>query len=415
MCMDARTLLEPLREPWLNAATDALARGEATRAGLRPQLLDFFDRLLSALAQGDPTPLNIVVTTWAWSLTSTDLSDERLTVLDALRVLGGVTLRVVRRHLPPEQALQVLEPLLPLWLHAFAYAAEQELQAQMEHARIELAKVQQDLERLDRSKSNFVSVAAHELKTPLTLIEGYAAMLEDTLRSAPAPLREQSQPLLQGIHRGCERTREIVDNLIDVSLIDNNLLRLSFQPLWLHQLFNALVAELAPVLEKRHLTLSVEPFLGSRHLIFGDITRLQQAFRHLLLNAIKYTPDGGRITVDGRLLPGFVEVRISDTGIGIAPENQRLIFEKFGRVGDPRTHSSSKTGFKGGGPGLGLSIVKGIIEAHGGTIWVESPGYDEEKCPGSTFHVLLPLRSAPPDEDETRGLEQLAAYLTQGE
>jgi signal transduction histidine kinase len=118
----------------------------------------------------------------------------------------------------------------------------------------------------------------------------------------------------------------------------------------------------------------------------------------VITNAIKYTPDGGKISVDGRTLPGFVEITVTDTGIGIAPENHTRIFEKFGRLGNVSLHSTGKTKFKGGGPGLGLPITKGVIEAHGGAIWVESDGYDEVRCPGSTFHILLPIRKTPPDD-----------------
>jgi signal transduction histidine kinase len=135
---------------------------------------------------------------------------------------------------------------------------------------------------------------------------------------------------------------------------------------------------------------------------FGDIERLHQAFRNVYANAVKYTPDGGKIRVDGRLLPGFIEVVIQDSGIGIDPENHLRIFEKFGSLGDVSLHSSGKTKFKGGGPGLGLPITKGILEAHGGSIWVESERCDEQSCPGSTFHILLPIHKTPPDERSAR-------------
>ena len=106
-----------------------------------------------------------------------------------------------------------------------------------------------------------------------------------------------------------------------------------------------------------------------------------------------------KITIDGRTLPGFIEVIVADTGIGISAENQSLIFEKFGQLGRVELHSSGKTKFKGGGPGLGLPIARGILEAHGGSIWVESDGYDEIKCPGSTFHILVPARTDTPDAE----------------
>ena len=124
--------------------------------------------------------------------------------------------------------------------------------------------------------------------------------------------------------------------------------------------------------------------------------------KNVISNAIKFTPDQGRITIDGRSLPGFIELTIADTGIGISTENQTRIFENFGQVERVNLHSSGKTKFKGGGPGLGLPITRGIIEAHGGTIWVEFPGYDEEKCPGSTFHILIPIRTERTDPKVTK-------------
>jgi signal transduction histidine kinase len=95
-------------------------------------------------------------------------------------------------------------------------------------------------------------------------------------------------------------------------------------------------------------------------------------------------------------LAGFVDIQVRDAGIGIDAENLESIFEKFGSIADASLHSSSKTKFKGGGPGLGLPIARGIVEAHGGRVWAESPGHHEENFPGSTFHIELPLWLAPP-------------------
>jgi signal transduction histidine kinase len=122
-----------------------------------------------------------------------------------------------------------------------------------------------------------------------------------------------------------------------------------------------------------------------------DVDLMQKLFYHLIGNAVKYTPNGKAIVVSGYAGEGAVEIVVSDTGIGIAPEYHELIFEKFFQTGQVAFHSSGKTKFKGGGPGLGLAIAKGIVEAHGGRIWVTSPGYDETLCPGSQFHVMLPI------------------------
>jgi signal transduction histidine kinase len=258
----------------------------------------------------------------------------------------------------------------------------------------ELSEIQTKLERLDRSKSNFISVAAHELKTPLTLIEGYTTMMQDGNKNGQ---ENHFDILIEGVNNGIRRLRAIVDDMIDVSLIDNNLLSLNFQPVWVNRLLDLIAKELHDSVKGRKQTMDIRPFPGSEQMFFGDPERLYQAFFNVLSNAIKFTPDGGMITVDGRLLPGFLEITVVDTGIGISTKDQETIFEKFGQLGNASLHSSGKTKFKGGGPGLGLPIAKGIISAHGGTIWVESEGQDEKTCPGSTFHILLPIRTESPD------------------
>jgi len=305
-------------------------------------------------------------------------------------------LDVAREILTEADALSLLSLAAPAFVYAFQTAARLEMERTIERISWDLEKANASLQRLDKSKSNFISVAAHELKTPLTLIEGYAAMLRDQL---PASAEfEQARIILKGVNNGTRRLREIIDDMIDVSLIDNQLLSLNFQPVWINRLIDLLHKDLARSLEERQQILEIYPFDGWAEMTFGDSERLYQAFRNVLLNSIKYTPDGGKISISGRQLPGFVEIIIADTGIGIDPEDHLRIFDKFGNLGDVSLHSSGKTKYKGGGPGLGLSITKGIIEAHGGSIWVESPGYDEIKCPGSTFHILLPLRKTPPDD-----------------
>jgi signal transduction histidine kinase len=137
--------------------------------------------------------------------------------------------------------------------------------------------------------------------------------------------------------------------------------------------------------------------------ITGDFQRLVQVVSNLGYNALKYTPDGGRVTISAEVLKddegdaSEIELVFADTGVGIDPRNHELVFEKFFRAYDPQLHSTGNTKFMGAGPGLGLSIVRGIVEAHGGRIWVESPGYDPDRCPGSEFHVVLPIKASLPE------------------
>jgi signal transduction histidine kinase len=187
---------------------------------------------------------------------------------------------------------------------------------------------------------------------------------------------------------------DIVDSMLDVSRIDSNTLFLRKTGLRLDLLVKKVNKRFEKAFEERNIAVNTDG-LQDLPLVPADPDLLVKVFHNIIMNAIKFTPDGGSITISGRYLngnmPPQVEVAVRDTGIGIEPALQHLIFEKFNQTGDVLLHSSGKTKFKGGGPGLGLAIARGIVEAHGGRIWVESPGYNEEVYPGSTFFVSLPV------------------------
>jgi signal transduction histidine kinase len=392
--------LEKIRIPWLNRISRRLARGEEVREGFLQTLNRFFDLMLQAADTGDPGWLTPLLDEWVLARTESELANRDTSLPPILDEILLQTYEVIRETLSDADGLNLMGAILPVYTFAFEYTTRKETNRHIEHVSAELEEAQLQMERLDQSKSDFIAIAAHELKTPLTLIEGYTAMLRDKLPGVDPD--QQVDVLLNGMDHGARRLRQIVDDMIDVSLIDNRLLALNFQPVWLNRLFKVIQHEFAGIVQKRSLNLAVCPFPGSDEMMFGDDERLYQALRNVVSNAIKYTPDGGKITIDGRLLPGFIEVTVKDSGIGIDPEDYLHIFEKFGRLGNVSLHSSGKTKYKGGGPGLGLPISKGIIEAHGGAIWVESKGYDEETYPGTIFHILLPLRKEPPDDQSAR-------------
>lgn len=389
-------LLRQIRDPWLSRISQKLSRAEGGRELILDELSRFYDMLIEAVESGDPGWLKPILIDWASSRTETDMSDEQITLSPVLSTIVIETVSIARDSLEDGQVVEMMDTLLPIFNYSYEQIAQHEALVRIGYISTRLEKVQKELEKLDRSKSDFIAVAAHELKTPLTLIEGYSSMLREQISNWEGG--ETSTVLLRGMDNGIERLGEIINDMIDVSMIDTEMLALNFQPTWLNRLFDVLGNELKEHVEERGQTLEILDFEGSNEKIFADSERLYQALRNLLTNAIKYTPDGGHIRVDGRKLSGFIEVLVSDNGIGIDPEFQSRIFEKFGGLGDIALHSSSKIKFKGGGPGLGLPITKGILEAHGGSIWVESEGYDEEKMPGATFHVLIPIRKEPPDE-----------------
>jgi signal transduction histidine kinase len=391
--------LKQIRSIWLTKISHRMARGEGVRESFLRELDQFYTLLLQAIDSGDPTWMDTLLDGWVEARTQTDLQNRDTSLAPVLESIWLESFEIARENLEKQDALNLISALMPLYTHSLEYTMRKETRQYIEYVSGELETAKNKLERLDKSKSDFISIAAHELKTPLTLIEGYAAMLKERLE---IQRETQADIYLKGVDNGTRRLEEIIDDMVDVSMIDNSMLSLSFQPVWLNRLFNVLVNEFHQTMEERNLTFSIKSFPGSDEMTFGDSERLYQAFRNLVSNSIKFTPDGGKIVIDGRRLPGFIEVTFKDTGIGIDPEDHDRIFEKFGRIGSVSLHSSGKTKFKGGGPGLGLPITKGIIEAHGGAIWVESPGYDETNCPGTIFHILIPVRKEPPDSHTAR-------------
>ena len=270
----------------------------------------------------------------------------------------------------------------------------------MEYA-TEVSRANRELLRLEQAKTDFISIAAHELKTPLTLIQGYVNILKEL------EINQQVTSLVKGISRGSERMNNIIEDMLDLSAMDMRRMRLMLQRSNLKTTIQLVVAQAHHTLQDRQQTLET---INLEQLpdIEADDTRLYQIFKQLVSNAIKYTPDGGHITITGKLIPAKnnssekAKITFQDTGIGIAPEDKENIFRKFYRVGDSARHSTGETKFMGAGPGLGLAIVKGLVEAHGGQISVESPGFDMQNYPGSTFTVILPTKAAPQPDIETK-------------
>jgi signal transduction histidine kinase len=266
------------------------------------------------------------------------------------------------------------------------------LNNQLSQAYRDLDKANRDLERLDQTKSDFISIASHELRTPLTVMRGYTEMLLDDHN-----VDDNIKQVVSSIHKSTLRLHEIMDSMFDIAQIDARALQLHIQPVDTAALVRDVCTGLKKSLADRRLSLTLN--LPPLPTLKADPNILRKVFSHLLSNAVKFTPNDGAIRVTGTIAPpsqidlpnGGVEIIVSDTGVGVDPDFQEVIFTKFYQPGELGKHSTSQSRFKGGGAGLGLALSKGIVEAHGGRIWVESTGHDEVNLPGSQFHVLLPL------------------------
>ncbi len=306
------------------------------------------------------------------------------------------------RDSSPEAALESWQRLDRPFTHALVEVSRLAGSSDYSTMLSYMEDLKRQVEVLERSKANFITVAAHELRTPLTILEGYASMVRNQV---PAD-DQQVHLMLDGMNNGIRRLKAIIGDMIDVTMIDSQALSISFQPLNLDKIVRMAADNLADAFTEREVRLEVFslPVDGP---IYADPSRLFQALTKLLRNGLKYTPDGGAVRVSGQLtrqdeqsedVAGYIDIQIADTGIGIPVDQLEAIFEKFGGFRDAALHSSGQTRFKAGGPGLGLQIVRGIVAAHGGRVWAESEGLDEQRCPGSTFHVELPIRRRPPGD-----------------
>ena len=269
----------------------------------------------------------------------------------------------------------------------------------------DLRVANEELMELNRTKTDFITITAHELRTPVTVLKGYGQILQKD----PTIAKNESQShLVAGIVNGANRMHEVVNRMLLMVKIDSHQLKIYPKPLIAQMLLTDIIRAIKSDLDGRLLTFTLADDLMTLPPFEADKDILKTLFNNLIMNAVKYTPDGGNIRINGRswtktpainprghTLPDqAVEIIITDTGIGIDKDALGLIFGKMYQTGTVALHSSGKSKFKGGGAGLGLAIARGIVNAHGGHIWAESEGYDEEKLMGSSFHVVLPLTQA---------------------
>jgi len=283
-------------------------------------------------------------------------------------------------------------------LQAAQHAYNQELVERLEATVRELETSNRDLRRLDRIKDDFIQLTAHELRTPLTTVYGYCRLMQTSQPIQQLMMQDPDVMLcLSGLADSIERLNTVISEIVTISRIASGRVDLKLAYGNLGELIRRVIEGYQPVIEQRCLRLTYELSEWPNH-FYGDLALLELAFSNIMGNAIKYTPDNGSITLRLETFDTHVRISFKDTGIGISQQDQQYIFDRFYTAGDTQLHSTSKTAFRGGGLGLGLAICRGIVEAHGGKIWVESVGCDPEKLPGSTFFIELPFQATTPSQ-----------------
>ncbi|UCG39512.1 MAG: HAMP domain-containing histidine kinase, partial [bacterium] len=230
---------------------------------------------------------------------------------------------------------------------------------------------------LDKLKSNFLGIATHELKTPLSVVGGYLDSLRDGFAG---DLNEVQDGIVGEALSSCHRMEALISDMLDLTKIEAGKMPMEIRRFPVIGCVQKVGGQMIPLLQKKKLTLDIQEG-GMEVEALCDEDRIIQVLVNLISNAIKFTPSGGKITVSARggtrQGPSSVQVTVSDTGIGISHQDLPHIFDEFAQVGEPG---------KVEGTGLGLAICRRIVHAHGGEIWAES-----KLGQGTTFHFTLPL------------------------
>jgi PAS domain S-box-containing protein len=259
---------------------------------------------------------------------------------------------------------------------------------------LENARLYVEARDANRMKDEFLAVLSHELRTPLNAILGYARLLRGGILSGDKAVRG-----LETLERNATWLTQIVEDVLDVSRIVAGKIRLDMQQVELPLLIDNAVATVQPAADAKGVLMEtvIDPRVGP---VSADPDRLQQVVWNLVSNAVKFTPANGRVQVRLERLSSQVEIAVSDNGIGIRPDFLPYVFERF-------RQAEAGTTRKTGGLGLGLAIVRHIVEMHGGTVHAASAGEGE----GATFRVRLPVRAMPSDVPHTRLHDQPAARV----
>lgn len=249
------------------------------------------------------------------------------------------------------------------------------------------------LAELDQMKAEFMSIATHELKTPLNVISGYAELLEERVYG---DVNERQSEALAAVRDQARILTVLVNQLLDISRLEAGGLRVQVRDVELQDLFSRIRRSFGPLAEQKHIRFEMELDASLPDAIRGDADRLRdQVFGNVLSNAVKFTPEEGHITVRAHSAGETVVIEVEDTGPGIPNDKLPHIFDKFYQVGD---HARSK------GAGLGLAIAREIVDAHGGRIGAHCPA-----AGGTTFRIELPADGATPPPHEPAATHQTAA------
>ncbi|HWE26777.1 MAG TPA: HAMP domain-containing sensor histidine kinase [Polyangia bacterium] len=314
-----------------------------------------------------------------------------LLVVHAIAAIApGQTLDLLTAHLHRVADAFVVDGIKRAMSARMHMATVEEANRELTEKNRRLAQAVERLQEADRVKSNFLATVSHELRTPLTSVIGYSEML---LEGIAGPLNDEQREYVRTVMEKGDQLLQLITGILDISRMEAGEMKIDRLPFELDEIVSTALSTIAPHARRKKLSLHCT-LPDGLPLVLGDRDKIRQVLLNLLGNAIKFTPEGGRVEVaalEAPLTPpGLggdgahgVRVYVKDSGIGVPAEHLKRVFDPFFQVDNSSTREY-------GGTGLGLSIVKRLVEAHGGAVWVDS---DAVKG-GATFSFTIPLAPA---------------------
>lgn len=259
-------------------------------------------------------------------------------------------------------------------LYTEIWNSHQELELKIKERTRDLARANEELKRLDSLKSDFVSAVSHELKTPLTSIKGYASILKGGKLGEVTPEQKER---LERIDKHSTNLTKLVNDMLDISRIESGRVEMEIKPLSIKDVIEEVIEIIAPLVESKRIKVGLK-IVPEVNKVLADRSQIERVFLNLLGNAIKFTPNEGKVTIRVSATDDQVQTDIIDTGIGIEKNDLDRVFDEFYRVDNPINREKK-------GAGLGLSLTRRIVEAHKGKIWAAS-----QMGKGTTFSFTLP-------------------------
>ena len=284
-------------------------------------------------------------------------------------VLIGILLGLDALIFTPQVYLQLFKGLILAIFLYFGYLLVKSVLREI--------KQREEIEKLSKAKSEFISIASHQLRTPLTAIKGYISMI---LEGTYGKLPKKAERPVEDVYKSNERLIQLVNNLLSVSRIESGKMEMEREKTSIEDLISSVINIFKIEAKKKGIFLKFEKLEKPLPEILIDSDKIREVISNLIDNAIKYTDKGG-VTINLKILNSKLQIQISDTGIGMTKDEISKVFESFSR-------GAAGTRLYTRGVGLGLYVARRFVEMHQGKIWVESRG----KGKGSTFHIELPMK-----------------------